>query len=177
MRAGLCAEFATQDELLAALAALRDRGYRALDAYSPYAVPGASEALHLARSPANFVAFALGLLGAGVAYLVQWYTAAVDYPLSVGGRPAHAPAAFVPIVFEMMVLAASLTTFFGLLLRLGLPRLHHPLFEVEGFERASIDRFFVAVDEADPSFEAARTRDELAALLPLSVSSFGETVR
>ena len=28
----------------------------------------------------------------------------------------------------------------------GLPRLHHPLFEIEGFERVSQDRFLLAID-------------------------------
>ena len=31
----------------------------------------------------------------------------------------------------------------------GLPRLHHPLFAVEGFERASQDRFFLEVEATE----------------------------
>ena len=39
---------------------------------------------------------------------------------------------FVPITFEMLVLTAALTGLFGLFALCGLPRLHHPLFNVAG---------------------------------------------
>ncbi len=35
----------------------------------------------------------------------------------------------------------------------GLPRLYHPIFEVDGFERASVDRFWLGVDASDPRFD------------------------
>jgi hypothetical protein len=47
-----------------------------------------------------------------------------------------------------------------------LPRLHHPLFAVPGFERASVDRFFLCIKAADPRFDVEATRsflDELGA--------------
>jgi hypothetical protein len=71
---------------------------------------------------------------------------AYDYPLDVGGRPPHMPSAFVPITFEMAVLAAALTIFVALLAHAGLPRLWHPVFETEGFESASVDRFWLAAE-------------------------------
>jgi len=37
----------------------------------------------------------------------------------------------------------------------GLPRLHHPLFEIPGFERATQDRFFLLAS-TEQSDEAAR---------------------
>ena len=177
MRAGLVAEFAEPEELLAAIGALRRLGYRELDALSPYDVPGVTEALDLGRSPINWMAFALALVGAGGALLVQWFTAAKDYPINVGGRPDDAVPAFVPIVFEMGVLGAALAAFLGLFVLLGLPRLDRPLFDVAGIERASIDRFFVAVDARDPCWDEARTADELRALGPLAVSPFGRSER
>jgi len=156
--AGLVGELDSPDALLAAVRALRARGFTKLDTYGPFPVPGLEEALHLPRSGLGWIVFPIAMAGAGAAYLVQWWTNAVDYPLNVGGRPPHAAPAFVPITFEMGVLSAALAALVLALLFSGLPRLHHPLFELEGFERASLDRFFVVVDAADPAFdlEAAR---------------------
>ncbi len=45
----------------------------------------------------------------------QWWTSAVSWPLNVGGKPWNSLPAFVPIIFEGMVLAAGLGTVFALL--------------------------------------------------------------
>ena len=44
-----------------------------------------------------------------------------------------------------MVLLGALGAFLGAFVLLGLPRLHHPLFDAERFHLASDDRFFVSV--------------------------------
>lgn len=157
----LLAEFDSGDALLGAAAALRERGYTRLDGFLPYPVHGAEEAFGVPRSTLPRYVLAAGLLGAGLAYLFQWWMADVDYDLNVGGRPSHAPLAFFPITFEMGVLFAAFTAVIVLLVKCGLPRLHHPVFEVEGFERASIDRFWIAVDERDPKFDRAAAEEEL----------------
>jgi hypothetical protein len=45
-----------------------------------------------------------------------------------------------------------------------LPRLDHAVFEVQGFERATRDRFFLAIDPSDPRFEPVELRRELSLL-------------
>jgi hypothetical protein len=112
------------------------------------------------------------VLGGGVGYLVQWWCNARAFPINVGGRPLHSVPAFIPITFESAVLAASLTGFFSMLALSELPRLNHPLFEVEGFDRASVDRFFIGVDQADPRFDE-RVREELTALGALRCERLG----
>ena len=165
----LIAEFATADELVTAGRELRRRGYRRLDAFTPYPLHDAEEAFGLARSRLPIAVVIVGLGAAALAYLFQYWMAKVDYDINVGGRPSHAPLAFFPITFEMGVLFASFTAVIGLLLVCGLPRLHHPVFEVEGFERASIDRFWVLVEEGDAMFERGRTEEELRAFGALRI--------
>lgn len=138
------AEYDAAGPLVAAIADLRARQVRVLDAYSPYPVHEIEAALALRRSRIPYLAGAAALIGGGSAYALQFWMNAYDYPLDVGGRPPHMPSAFVPITFEMAVLAASLTIFLSLLLLSGLPRLWHPVFETEGFESASVDRFWLS---------------------------------
>lgn len=166
---GLLAEFPTADALLAGTAALHALGYRELESYTPFAVPGMSERLGEAPSRLPMFVFAGGLAGAVLGYLIQWYADVWVYPLRVGGRPAHAAPAFVPATFEATVLGAALVAFIGLLVALRLPEPWHPVFEIEGFERASVDRFWLAVGEHDPVFDRERTRSALAALDPLRI--------
>jgi hypothetical protein len=177
MRTGLVAEFRTPEEMLHALRGLRARGYTELDAFTPYPVKGAAEALGLGRSKLNWIVFALGISGAGSAYLLEWYCNAYDYPINVGGRPLHSAPAFIPISFEMGVLAAALGGLFLFFLSAGLPELSSPVFDVEGFERASIDRFWAFVDERDPSFYPERAERDLNELGALRVASAGARLR
>jgi hypothetical protein len=142
----LLAEFEDPDDLLRAARELRERGHP-VETYSPFALESEEE---LEAPPRPWLPWLVGLafvLGAATAYLVQWYVAARDYPLAVGGKPPHSPLAFVPITFEMGILAAALTTVVGLLAGMRLPRLARPEFEVEGFEDAAVDRFFLATHE------------------------------
>jgi hypothetical protein len=165
---GVLAEYETADAMLAALRALRAAGYTRLDIYTPYPIHGSDEALGLPRSKLPYIAFAAGMLGAAGAYLLQWWMNAVDYPLNVGGRPAHAAPAFIIITFEMGVLFAALAAFLSVFAFAKLPELWHPLFEVPGFERATIDRFWLSVDTDDPHFGKG-TRDVLQGTSPLQV--------
>jgi hypothetical protein len=52
-----------------------------------------------------------------------------------------------------------------------LTSLNHPLFDVPGFESASIDRFWIGVEANDEKFDAARTSDELTATGALRVEA------
>ena len=167
MRAVVLAEFLSPEEMLRAIRGLRARGYQPLDAFTPYPVKGAVEALGLGRSKLNWLVFGLGMSGAAAAYLIQWFCNAYDYPLNVGGRPLDAAPAFIPITFEMGVLAAAVGGLCLYFIAAGLPELWNPIFDVPGFERASIDRFWVAVDPRDRSVdpnEVERDLKELGAI-------------
>jgi hypothetical protein len=174
MKSALLAEFETPDAIVAAARALHARGYRRLDAYTPFPMRELEDALELRRSALPWLALLMGLAGAAGAYLLQYWTNAVDYPLDVGQRPPHAALMFVPISFEMGVLGASLAGLLGLAIVTRLPALWHPVFEVPGFERATVDRFWLAIDAADPLFERGTTVRQLERLGALSVAWAGE---
>lgn len=174
MKRGLIAEFRTATELVNAVSLLKEKGYRELETYSPFPVPGIDQRLQLKPSRIPAFVFGGGLLGAVLGYAIQWYANVWHYPQNIGGRPVHAVPAFIPVTFESAVLGAGLTAFFGLLAVLRLPRPWHPVFEVPGFERASIDRFWVAIDAEDARFGVGRSTRALEELSPLRVVPVGE---
>ena len=173
MDAGLVGEFATSDDLLVALEKLHERGYVSLDACTPYPVHGLDEALRLKRSPLALAVFPLGLGGAIFAFVVQWWCNAVSYNLNVGGRPSFAIPAFIPITFETMVLFSATASLLILFYLLGFPNVAHPIFDVEGFERATVDRFFAVVHRVDPKFDSVKTAQDLAEVGALRTGAFG----
>ncbi len=155
---GIMAEFREPEQLLHAARAAHAAGYRQMDAYSPYAVEGVAEAIGFRKTRMPLVVLLGGIIGAVTAYGMQWYSAVIDYPLNVGGRPEHSWPAFVPITFELTVLFAALAGVFGMLFRNGLPRLHHPVFNAPGFQLASQTRFFLCIEARDHVFQAEEVR-------------------
>jgi hypothetical protein len=172
MRSYVVAEFAAEAPLLAAARALRAEGQAEVDLHSPVPLHGSDEALGLKKSIVPRLALVAGLTGAASGYLLQWYTVGVAWPINVGGRPPHSAPAFIPITFELGVLLAALTIFFGLFVLWGLPRLHHPVFEVEAFRSASVDGLWLSTAVA-PEI-AAPTATRLRALGARQVEIVGD---
>lgn len=174
MQRALLAEFPSAESLLAAARALRALGYRELEAYTPFPVPGLDAELGIRQSRLPKFVFGGGVIGAILGYGIQWYADVVAYPMNEGGRPVHSVPAFVPATFEATILGAALVAFVGLLVALRLPAPWHPVFELEGFERTSADRFWLAVGAGDPLYDRDRTEQALHALGPLRVSPLPE---
>lgn len=141
--------------------ALGRSGYRHLDAYSPMPVEGLAEALHLPPSRLPRLVLAGGLSGALLGGGLQYWASVLHYPHVVSGRPFFAWPSFFPVLFEFTILFAALAAVFGMLVANGLPRLHHPIFDAPGFQRASTDGFFLVVKASDPHFDLEHTRQAL----------------
>ncbi|HEY5074423.1 MAG TPA: DUF3341 domain-containing protein [Pyrinomonadaceae bacterium] len=166
---GVMAEFAQPEQLLAAARAAYQAGYRKMDAYSPYAVEGVAEAIGFTKTRVPLVVLLGGIVGALTAYGMQWYSAAVSYPLNVGGRPLHSWPAFVPITFELTVLFAAIAGLIGMLAMNGLPKPYHPVFNAPEFKLASQTRFFLCIEADDHIFNTEEAAKFLHSLGPLSV--------
>ncbi|HEX5515782.1 MAG TPA: DUF3341 domain-containing protein [Gammaproteobacteria bacterium] len=166
---GLLAGFGSVAELHAAIVALRAAGYRHMDAYTPLPVEGLAEALGQKRSWVPLITLCGALAGGIFGFWIQWWTAVVDFPINVGGRPFNSWPAFLLVTFEMAVLVGACTAFAAMLALNRLPRLHHPLFGVGEFDLASRNRFYLAIEASDPLFDPVRTRQLLQQQAPLSL--------
>jgi hypothetical protein len=113
----ILASFGSEDDLLAAVGAVQERGWEIDDLYTPYAVHGLEEALGWPRSRLPVACFLGGAAGALLALWFQFWTTAWDWPLNVGGRPWNSLPAFVPVVFESMVLLGGLVLLLAWLFR------------------------------------------------------------
>ncbi len=168
---GLIAEFDNADALLAAAEKTRDAGYKKFEAYTPMPIHGLDEAVGYRGTRLPWVIFGAGLLGASGMFAFQTWINLSAYPMNIGGRPLFSWPAFIPATFEGMVLLAAFAAVFGMIAACGLPRPYHPVFNAPNFERASVDRFFLCIEAADPKFELKRTRQFLESLEPLAVST------
>jgi len=138
-------KYPSVDALYAAARALQAAGHSALDFYSPYPLPGSDEVLRLPKSPVPFVAGAAAVVGVVSGVLMQWWMNDVDYAINVGNRNAVPSPTWMPVTFELGVLLAGVSIFFGLMALFRFPRPYDPLFEVEGFRSATIDALWLSV--------------------------------
>jgi hypothetical protein len=161
---GLLAEFGDPNALVTATRQAYEKGYRRLDAYSPFPIEELSEAIGFRKTRLPLIVLIGGVLGCATGFGMQYYSAVISYPLDVGGRPLDSWPAFIPITFELTILGAALSAVLGLLALNGLPMPYHPVFNVPSFALATRDRFFLCIEAIDPAFDRAETAGFLRGL-------------
>jgi len=171
---GLMAEFDTPTALVNAARAAREKGYRNLDAYSPFPIEDLSDALHLHKNRLPLIVLAGGIVGLVGGYLMQYYVTVWQFPINIGGRPLHSWPSYIIIAFETTILFAAGSAVLGLLALCGLPMPYHPVFNAPRFALASRNRFFLCIEAADPLFDRGATTDFLYSLEPREVSEVAQ---
>ena len=164
---GCVGRFDTPEALVAATEKAYAAGYRQMDAYSPVPVEGLAVALGRKGTAMPLIMLLGGITGGVTGFFVQWYSAVVDYPFNIGGRPFNSWVSWIPITFEATVLFSAISGVVGMLFLNGLPRYHHPIFNARGIERASVDGFFLCIESSDMKWDQTETQrflsDELHA--------------
>jgi hypothetical protein len=161
---GVLAEYPGPEALLSACEKVRDAGFRKWDAHAPFPVHGLNDAMGLYSTKLAWLVLGGGIAGAAGGILLQWWTNAFDYPFLISGKPIFSLPANIPVAFELTILLASIVAFVGMLALNGLPRFNHPLLRNERFRRATVDRFFISVEAADPKFDPEKTAAFLKSL-------------
>lgn len=134
--------FGNPKSLMEAVRVVREKGYRGLDAYTPYPVHGLSEALGYKISWMPRVTKTAFFTGAGLAFTFEAWTMAWAWPLNIAGKPFVSVPAFMPITFEGGILIAGISTFTAVFIALRL----HPGPKFQPLDpRLTNDRFGLLV--------------------------------
>ena len=137
--------------------------------FTPFPIHGMDRSMGLSPSKLGYIVIGGGITGCALAFLMQWWMGAVDYPLNISGKPLFSVEPSVPIAFELTILFAALGAVAGMLALNGLPKPYNPLFYSERFGRATDDAFFLHVAAADGAYDRAGTSSLLRDLGALSV--------
>ncbi len=157
---GLVAEYDSPGALIQAAEQVRDAGYEKWD--SPHArIPlhGIDPAMGIRSTILPVLVFVGGMTGTALAILMQWWMNAKTWQWVVSGKPYFSLAQQIPIAFELTVLLAGFTTFFGMWALNKLPQVWHPLFKKDRFLKATTNGFFISRREPGPALRSRRDRE------------------
>ncbi|MCG8449721.1 MAG: DUF3341 domain-containing protein [Pirellulales bacterium] len=146
----LLATFEHEEDLLAATGEVRQRGYKIVDAFTPYAIHGLDQAMGLKPSRLTWVCFICGMVGALGMLWFEYWVGALAWAIDVGGKPWNSLPSNVPVAFETAVLLAGFGSVFALL---AVSRLYPSNQASPLFERVTDDRFVLVLEEADALFD------------------------
>ncbi len=151
---GFGAIFDTPDEIVKAAKEVQKEGYKKYDVHSPYPIHGMPKVMNLPPSKLGYVALIFGLTGAITALLVTFWISAIDYPLIIGGKPFFSFPAYIPVIFEVTVLSASIATVVTMLFIIfKFPNNSHPLNDTEYMKKVSSDKYGIVIQCDDGMFD------------------------
>src|SRR5437868_14716011 len=107
---GIAGIWTEESKVVHAALKTRESGFIKFDAITPYPVHGMEEACGIKRSWIPYVTMVMGTVGLLAGLLLTWWTSAVDWPINVGGKPNFSLPAFIPILFELTILFAALSS-------------------------------------------------------------------
>ncbi len=147
----MLALFIDPHQLVDAIVALREQGYRGLDAATPFPVHGLSEALGMGPSWMPRVTKTAFFTGATLGLAFQLWANGWTWPINVAGKPFFSVPASMPITFECGILCAAICTFYAVFIA-------GRLYPVTNFElldsRITNDRFALFVPTGGQNVEA-----------------------
>ncbi|HZZ42990.1 MAG TPA: DUF3341 domain-containing protein [Tepidisphaeraceae bacterium] len=166
---GILAEFDNVDQVVRAAQMVRRAGFTRWDVHTPFPIHGIDYAMGIKPTILPWLVLGMGLFGFFGGLWLQWYANASAYTFIISGKPMWSLPANIPVAFECTILCSAYTAVFAMLALNRLPMHYNPLFKIERFRRVTQDRFFVAIDAADPRFDEVRVRDFLNKLGALAV--------
>jgi hypothetical protein len=132
--------------LFPAVKSVRKKGYKIHDVYTPFAIHGLDKALGLRDTSLHTAGFIYGMSGTATALGFISWVFTNDWPLNIGGKPHFALPAWIPIIFELTVLFASV----GMVLTFCYLCQMAPFVKKHHFHLRSTDDLFVMVIECGP---------------------------
>lgn len=149
---GIAGIFLTEDSVVNAARKVRLAGYTKLEAISPYPIHAMEEACGIKRSVIPYVTFVAGFAGLMAALALVYYTSVVDWALNIGGKPFFSLPAFVPIMFELTVLFAALSSVGAFMYLCGIPKKTVPPIDKD----LTCHKFAIFIPENDEGYNFDR---------------------
>jgi len=110
-----------EEVLVAAAKKIHAAGIPVKEVFTPFAVHGLAEALHIPRTRIAIAGFLYGCTGLSLGCLMMWYMMVRDWPMDVGGKPSwtfyHNVPAWIPPLFECAVFCTAHLMYITFLLR------------------------------------------------------------
>lgn len=163
--------FDTPDDIIHAAEKVAGEGYKKFDVNTPYPVHGMDAAMKLAPSKLGYAALVFGLSGTFSALAIIYFMSVIDYAIIIGGKPFFSYPAFIPIIFEVTVLAASIGTVVTMIaLFFKFPNLSHPLHDTDYMKKVSSDKYGVCLQADDAKFTEEGAKELLSKLNAKDIS-------
>ncbi len=154
----LLATFEHEDDLLAAVKEVRNKGYKIIDVFTPYAIHGLDGAMGLKPSRLTWVCFIGGMIGAIGMLWFEYWVGAVAWAIDVGGKPWDSLPSNVPVAFEAAVLLAGFGSVFALFV---VARLYPGKRADQPTLRVTDDQFVIVLDQEDSQLDIEQVEEML----------------
>lgn len=149
---GIAGIWTEEAGILKAALKTREAGFQKFEAISAYPVHGMEEACGIKRSWIPYVTFIAGVVGLVGGLLLTWWTSAVDWAVNVGGKPLFSLPAFVPIIFELTILFAALSSVVALFVACRIPSMDPPIIDPD----LSSHKFAIFIPHNDVGYDEGR---------------------
>ena len=167
---GIAGIFLDEATVVNAARKVRESGFTKFDALTPYPIHAMEEACGIKRSPIPYVTFVAGCVGLLAGLSLTYYTSAVDWALNIGGKPMFSLPAFVPIMFELTVLFAALSSVGAFFYLSGIPRVDPPIIDKD----ITCHKFAIFIPENDVGYSADRAEKLLKDLGAVEIKKMAE---
>lgn len=154
---GVAGIFDSEEKVLEATRKVKDAGFRQFEVITPYPVHGMEEAAGIQRSWLPWVTFFAAIVGLLAGLALTYWTSAVNWPINIGGKPMFSLPAFVPIMFELTILFAALSSVGALFVACGLPKVDPPIIDPD----LSCHKFCIFIPATDRGYEESKVEEML----------------
>jgi Protein of unknown function (DUF3341) len=170
MNAGIAGIFLDENTVVSAARKVRESGFKKFDAISPYPIHAMEEACGIKRSPIPYVTFAAGVIGLLAGLSLTYYTSVVDWAINVGGKPMFSLPAFIPIIFELTVLFAALSSVGAFFYLCGMPKGEVPTIDKD----LTCHKFAIFIPESESGYNSERVEKMLTDLGAVEIKKMAD---
>ena len=153
-KSGVAGIWSDEHKLIEAARQTREAGFTKFDAISPFPLHGIDEVMGIKMSWIPWVTFIMGLLGCLFGLWFTWWVSVEDWPLIIGGKPMWSLPAFIPVIFELTIFFAALSSVGVLIYICGMPKIDPPVIHPD----LTSHKFALFIPEDDTGFDSEKVK-------------------